>query len=752
MWYGLHRSSEADPNFVDSAAEVMQSTSRTLILTTAGIYLAWHYIATVVWVGSWTPWLILPVVGLTCALSYWLLSKHPLAAQAIWQIGLATTITLAIYVFRQPEIAFFYTLLPLIAVVTLGWPAGLLAEVLVITLVWWISHNPAMPSLPDYYALGIATGGALTGILGWASVHTLLTVLTWYRFSFAQAQENMESARQHRAQLAQALKDLDQAYYRLHRANTALVAAQKTAEDAERFKAEFVTNVSHELRTPLNLIVGFSEMMMTSPESYDGRQIPGPYRSDLNAIYHSAQHLLALADDVLDLARIEAGKISLAREETDLASLVTEAMDMVHDYVVAKGLELQAHVPEDLPPLWMDRLRIRQVFLNLLVNAVRFTERGWIHVDVSLQEREVMVRVTDTGRGIPKQDLPRVFEEFRATDDHLTAWHSGTGLGLPISKKFIELHGGRMGVESTYLQGTSFWFTLPCAPALMPEQELSSKGRPQPIVRLGASERIIVLVHDDPQVAPLIQRYMDGYRVVGAQDMEEGVMIAEDIKALALVTDAANETPPSFDDILVVKCSLPNKLRMATALGVEDLLVKPVSRQKLLAAIDRVDQAVRRVLIADDDPEMVRLFRRILRTRISAADCLEAHNGQEALHLIRTEKPDLVLLDLVMPEIDGYGVLEQIAVDPSLAGMPVIIISARADDYNEGLPGPIQISRAGGFRLGEIVHTLEATLNTLTPGWHHLGSMGPEPAEALAGSPVSADMPPHPARGPVEAH
>ncbi len=306
MLYALRMSPKADPDLVRSATELMQSTSRNLIAVTGVLYLAWHMISTLTWPDRTgrDVWLITPVVALTCALAYWLLSKQPLAAQAVWQIGLAAAITLAIYLFRRPEIAFFYTLLPLIAVVTVGWPAGLAAEGLLILLAWWLAGGSLVPSFPVAYGLGIVAGGACTGLVGWASERTLLTVTQWSLYSFAEAQKNMEEARQQRAQLARVLKDLDQAYYRLQRANTALVAARKAAEDAERFKAEFVTNVSHELRTPLNLIVGFSEMMMTAPESYEGVQLPGPYRSDLNALYHSARHLLALVDDVLDLARM----------------------------------------------------------------------------------------------------------------------------------------------------------------------------------------------------------------------------------------------------------------------------------------------------------------------------------------------------------------------------------------------------------------------------------------------------------------
>lgn len=742
MWYGLQRSPKAAPDFISSLADLQRSTLRNLILTTAGIYLAWHLTATVTWPErmGWNAWLVTPAMILVCSLSLWLLSRHFLTAQAMWHIGLATTITLAMWVFRRPEVAFLYTLLPFIAIITVGWPAGLLMGALVIGLVSWLVRGVQV--LPTVYGLEVIAGSILAGLLGWSAARVLLTAIQWYLFSFDQAEKNLEEARQHRAQLTRVLKDLDQAYYRLERANAALVAAWKAADEAERFKTEFVTNVSHELRTPLNLIIGFSEMMMTSPESYDGVQLPGPYRSDLNAIYHSAQHLLALVDDVLDLARIETGKIALTREEVNLAALVAEATDMVRDYIEAKGLELRVSVDPDLPILWVDRLRIRQVLLNLLVNAARFTERGWIHVEVSRQTEEVVVRVTDTGWGISEQDLPKIFEEFRSTSQPLSTWHSGTGLGLPISKKFVELHHGRMGVESTYLKGTTFWFTLPLSPTRAGRQPSIHLDRPQPVMRLGASERIVVVVDSDPHIAPLLQRYLDGYRVIGATDISEGAALAESIKALALVTDGDGPPPTLPCETLFVHCPLPSNRRAAMAVGAADLLVKPVSHQQLLTTIDQLGILVRRVLIADDDPEVVRLFRRMLSTRIPAQDCLEAYNGEEALQVMREKRPDLVLLDLIMPNVDGRSVLEQMAADPELAQVPVILVSAKGQGQT-GLrfSGSIQISKARGFQLGEVVQALEAIFSALAPGWHPAGSTEPVPATKPVASRASPDRP-----------
>lgn len=724
MWQAMRLSQKKSPDFVSSAEELVHTTTRNLIGVTAGLYVAWHLFATINWphILGWRMWLIAPVMALATALAWMTLRKDVLLAQVIWLVGLAVTVSWATILVREPHVSLFLCLLPLMAVVTIGLPAGIVAELAIIGLSWGLGSRMGElgPWLSRSVAIQVILGGAVCGLVGWFASDALFTAIQWSLYSFNQARESMDEARNRRGQLAQVLKDLDQAYYRLERANTALIAAWKAAEEAERFKAELVANVSHELRTPLNLVVGFAEIMMTSPESYGNVPIPGPYRSDLNAIYNSAQHLLALVDDVLDLARIEAGKISLTRAAVNVRVLIHEATNMVGDYIAAKGLQLHVQVEENLPELWIDRLRIRQVLLNLLVNAARFTKQGSIIVKVTREENEVMVRVTDTGQGIREEDLTQVFKEFQPTELHETGWHSGTGLGLPISRKFVTMHQGRMGVESTYLQGSTFWFSLPCGSPDSIGEGPARLMRAEPVGRINDEERIVVLVNRDATASRMLQRYLDHHQLVGAETAEEGLALARDLKAIALLCDVREPLPEATQDgPIVVRCHLPSSAEAAKALGASQFLTKPVSREELHDALDRVGRPVKRVLVADDDPEVVRLFQRMLRGRIAPQDCLEAYDGAEAWALLQEQKPDVVLLDLMMPQMTGQEVLARMAKEPSLRDVAVIVVSAHEQDYTPaGATGLIEVRRQEPFQPGEMVRTLEGIFNALSPGWH----------------------------------
>ncbi|MBC8075386.1 MAG: response regulator, partial [Chloroflexales bacterium] len=567
--------------------------------------------------------------------------------------------------------------------------------------------------------------------------------------SYTEARQHLEAAQRHRAQLAQMVQHLDHAYYRLERSNTALVAARKAAEEAERFKAEFVVHLSHELRTPLNLIAGFSDVMLTSPESYGNVVLPGPYRSDVLAVKRSARHLLDLADDILNLARIETGRIVLAREELALVTLIAEATDTVRDYIAAKGLDLHLCVAPDLPPVTVDRLRTRQVLLNLLVNAARFTVHGSISIEAELREACVLVRVRDTGCGIRAAELPSVFEVFHTSNATGATWSHGAGLGLPISREFVELHGGQMGVESVLGAGTTFWFTLPCAPTA-PTVHTPGLAVRRPYVPLTATEPVIVVAGAAQQLESLLKHALDGYHVVTSLVADDSAQLAAELQAVAVVSPTLLGVQ---GDVPVIVCPLSDNAQAAQLLGANDLLLKPVDRAGLLESVDRLQRPIERVLIVDDDADIARLFRRFLATRLPEQHCLYAPTGQEALQILASEPIDLVLLDLMMPDADGREVLAQIRATPALAALPVIVVSALSPaERVMQLTGPITITRRGELEIGDALRIVEAVLSALRGArapdahTHRAGAATPTALPAWPDSPPPQALAPNPAR------
>ena len=720
------------------ADELFESSSRSLIVAISLIYTGWHFIAAATWpdgIGKLT-WLPTAIFLPTAILAYLLVRKRYSLAQLIWLSGMAATITAMLVLYQWSEVAFFYALLPIIAIIAMGWPAALAVECLVILLLWSLIQNSVVPDLTPFFAMMIVVCSIVLGVVGWISTRTLLTVLQWSLNGWEEARKSTQIAREHRAELMHLNIQMDRANHQLDRMNAVLLSAWKAADQAERFKAEFVTNISHEMRTPLNLISGFTHMMATAPESYGNTPLPAAYRSDLNTVYRSSQHLLALVDDVIDMARIDAGKIAMVRYEVDLGALLHESASIVRDYITSKGLALTLEISEDLPLVWIDRLRIRQVLLNLLTNAVRHTKQGAIKIVACQEGEQIVVKVCDTGPGITPQEIGRLFQQFETTEQPVGDWHSGTGLGLPISKKFVELHDGLMGVESEVGQGSCFWFTLPASRDLLDERVSRSRHRrTEPLAQVSGSGRTAIVVAKRPEpVAKLLNRHLERCEIVGVDSWHDAHDLVDELMPVALIFDRNMAAPPTDLMLPQIRCLLPDITISDESFGEKTLLVKPVARHELLAAVDSLDCEVNRVLIVDDEPSVVRLFRRMLSGRVALQNCQEAFGGEEALELMQADPPDLVILDLAMPEVDGQTVMERMALDPKLAQIPVILASGTGrDQYDLRLSGPIEITQPQGFELGDLVRMLQLTLDAMTPDWHHLIATEQAPGSDPAG-------------------
>ena len=558
----------------------------------------------------------------------------------------------------------------------------------------------------------------MTALTSWLSVRGLHTALDWALKMTRESQRNAREARERRAEVRTVLKSLEEAYVRLERANQALIFAREAAEKAYRFKAEFVANVSHELRTPLNLIVGFSEMMATAPESYKGKTLPSLYRGDVMAIYRSACHLSDLIDDVLDLSQIEAGRMPLAREPADLGQVVAEAAEIVRGLAEAKGLRLEIDLPAGLPVLQLDRTRVRQVLLNLLTNATRFTDAGWIRTRAWVVGGEVRVTVEDSGRGIPAERIARAFEAFSQLGEDRA--HEGSGLGLAVSRRFVELHGGRMWIESTLGQGTTVGFALPIAEGSEAARGLIRTRAPK---QGGEGRPPVLVLHDDPHVITLLRRYVEGFGFVLADSVERARELLRETGALALIMEGAWRerwaemagSGGNREPLPTLTCPLPSLRQAGLLLGAVDYLVKPLRRGDLAAALARLPAPPRTVLVVDDDPNFARLLVRLLKAHDGSIEVLMASGGREGLAVARSRRPDLVLLDLLMPEVSGYDFLEEVRGDPDLGGMAVVIMSARSLELEtRPLAGELSLGWPEGLTPTVLLEAIQGLLMAVT--------------------------------------
>ena len=363
-----------------SLSELIVESLRALLPVT--VLLVWLWCVAVILTAEYAvpmAYAVFAINLLSCGFSYRFHARHLAWAVAIYLIGLLVTVTLIVLAFPSPSTLCLYVLVILTTAMltnarALAWATAscmaCAAALGLVTAVGWMATAAVVLLL------------LLSAFTAWLGSRRLFTALQWTLSMTAESQKNAADAQWHRGEVQRVLKNLDEAYVRLEHTNQALLLAREAAEKAYRFKSEFVVNVSHELRTPLNLIIGFSEMMATAPESYGGAQLPKAYRGDIMAIYRSGKHLSDLINDVLDLSQIEAGRMPIHKTPTDLAEVVRESADIVRGLVEARGLACEVALPDELPLLNLDRTRIRQVLLNLLTNATRFTDQGFVRTAV----------------------------------------------------------------------------------------------------------------------------------------------------------------------------------------------------------------------------------------------------------------------------------------------------------------------------------------------------------------------------------
>ncbi|MGI6208804.1 MAG: ATP-binding protein, partial [Anaerolineae bacterium] len=524
-----------------------------------------------------------------------------------------------------------------------------------------------------------------------------------------------------REELRRLNDSLRNAYALLERANRELADARDEAEEARRLKNQFAATISHELRTPLNLILGFTEVMHTAPESYGHSDLPPDLRGDIREVYQNTRHLLDLVDDVLDLSRIEQVRLALVPEESDLLELIREAAATVAGLFRGKPVQLAVDLPPELPRCVLDRTRIRQVLINLLTNAARFTEEGEVRVQAVYDDarREVVVSVSDTGPGIPEAERERVFQPFHQASTSLYRHKGGSGLGLAICRTFVQMHGGRIWVQSQEGQGTRFSFALPVR-AIPP----STPSDWRPADPADPAPESIVAVDPSGAMSRLLERALPHFQVHNAQDLTEvGSAIARHHpRAVIAFTDG--DTEAALDRLLeaapwpglpLLGCRMRARRPLDSFPNVRAVLTKPARQGVVLDALAFLGYSGTLVL-ADDDEGMTRLMRRALSRSRPALRVLAAHDGEQALELIRAHRPDAVLLDLAMPGQDGLSVLQTMA-DEGLDSIPVVVLTAMDLKGTDGNVAADQLALAScaGISELELVRYLEALATAARP-------------------------------------
>jgi signal transduction histidine kinase/DNA-binding response OmpR family regulator len=669
---------------------------------------------------AWVVGLAGGLAGLA-GLSWLVLRWNTRLAAAILIAGLLGLAAVVLVEMPDPRVLAYLPLIALCAVACFGLAAGLVTLGLLGAGLAWASGSVPLP-LADITDTLAVTAGVV--VLTWLAMRPTLIAVVWSWLGYAEATWARGELERQQGELTRAVHGLNVAQHRLEQLNQELAWAREAAEDARRLKSEFAANISHELRTPLNHIIGFSDVMVSAPEAYGGEILPPGYREDLEAVNRSARHLAQLIDDVLDLSQIEAERMGLAKAWASLPDIVDEAVAVVTRFLQSKRLFLRTELSPELPPVLVDRTRIRQVLINLLGNAARFTEQGGITVRAEVRDHDVVVSVIDTGPGIRPEDLSKVFEEFRQLDGSTRRRHEGSGLGLAISKRFVELHGGSIWAESALAQGSTFSFSLPIAETSVVTAPYSGE---RPVWERLAAEwtagrKTLAVVSEDPAVAHLVRRFLDGYEVVAVASLAEATALgaAERVDAVLLTgpstreclaaVGAARDLPAA---VPIVTCSLPTRRDRARELGVAQYLVKPVEREQVLAALDALGPQVRTLLLVDDDEDTLRLFTRIIHTAPRYYAVTTTTSGPEALRLLETGRPDAIILDLLMPEVSGYDVLAAIRRSPAAAGAAVIVVSARGEQEEAVVADAIAVTRPGGLPVGELTDLLRAALAQL---------------------------------------
>ncbi len=466
-----------------------------------------------------------------------------------------------------------------------------------------------------------------------------------------------------------------------------LAEKSRQLEVASQLKSQFLANMSHELRTPLNAIIGVTEMLHEDARDFQRDSEIEP----LERVLRAARHLLALINDILDLSKIEAGRMELHVESFAIAPLVADVVTTLDTLALKNRNRVVVDCAADIGTMRGDQTRIRQALLNLASNATKFTESGTVTIRAQRTTEDgrpwVTMAVSDTGIGMTREQMGRLFQEFVQADASTTRKYGGTGLGLAISRRFCQMMGGDITVESELGRGSTFTLRLPASDATSATPQDAATAPAAPVQ---VSSATILVVDDDRTVREILERYLtrEGFSVRTASSGLEGLRLAREIQPAAITLDvmmpdldgwtvlAAIKGDPALADIPVILVTIVDEKSRGYSLGATDYMVKPIDRERLVAVLRSISGAVgRHALLVDDDDLMRRGMRIALEQ--DGWKVTEAANGRLAMTQLAETQPDVIVLDLMMPEMDGFEFLDGIRQRAEWRNIPVLVVTAK---------------------------------------------------------------------------